>query len=87
MNTDDKTILTTGANRGIGLALGEETLRRGVMRVYAVTPAAANDSEEQRRRYVPSMHRKHSINGRRSRIHGRSSGAVYRQVQKTFQSE
>src|ERR1035437_2553402 len=33
------------------------------------------------------MHRKHSSNGRRSRIHGRNSGGLHRQVQKIFQSE
>src|SRR4030088_952720 len=33
------------------------------------------------------MHRKHSCNGRRSRIHGRNSGGVHRQIQKIFQSE
>src|SRR5260370_41112715 len=37
--------------------------------------------------YVPSMHRKHSSNGRRSRIHGRNSGGVHRQIQKVFQGE
>lgn len=31
----DRTILVTGANRGIGLALVEEALRRGATRVYA----------------------------------------------------
>jgi len=36
---------------------------------------------------TPSMHRKHSISGRRSRNHGRNSGGVYRQVQKIFQNE
>ncbi len=36
---------------------------------------------------MPRMHRKHSSNGRRSRIHGRNSGGVHRQVQKSFQSE
>jgi hypothetical protein len=30
---------------------------------------------------VPSMHRKRSSDGRRSRIHGRSSGGVHRQIQ------
>src|SRR4029077_19903107 len=33
------------------------------------------------------MHRKRRSNGCRSRIHGRNSGDVHRQVQKIFQSE
>jgi NAD(P)-dependent dehydrogenase (short-subunit alcohol dehydrogenase family) len=37
MTIDNKTILVTGANRGIGHALVEEALRRGVKRVYAGT--------------------------------------------------
>jgi hypothetical protein len=37
--------------------------------------------------HVPSMHRKHSSNRRRSRIHGRNSGGVHGQVQPAFQSE
>jgi NAD(P)-dependent dehydrogenase (short-subunit alcohol dehydrogenase family) len=38
MNTiEDKVILVTGANRGIGQALVEEALRRGAKRVYAGT--------------------------------------------------
>lgn len=35
MNITNKTILITGANRGIGKALVEEALRRGVKKVYA----------------------------------------------------
>jgi hypothetical protein len=35
--------------------------------------------------YVPGMHRKHSGNGRRSRIRGRSSRGVPRQVEEAFQ--
>src|SRR6202030_2108309 len=37
--------------------------------------------------YVPSMHRKHSSNGRRSRIHGRNPGGVHRQAQTILQSD
>ena len=37
MRIVDKTILVTGANRGIGQALVEEALRRGARRVYAGT--------------------------------------------------
>jgi len=37
MNIQNKTILITGANRGIGRALVDEALRRGAKRVYAGT--------------------------------------------------
>jgi NAD(P)-dependent dehydrogenase (short-subunit alcohol dehydrogenase family) len=37
MTTEDKTVLVTGANRGIGQALVEEALARGARRVYAGT--------------------------------------------------
>jgi NAD(P)-dependent dehydrogenase (short-subunit alcohol dehydrogenase family) len=37
MTIADKTILVTGANRGIGQALVEEALQRGAQRVYAGT--------------------------------------------------
>jgi NAD(P)-dependent dehydrogenase (short-subunit alcohol dehydrogenase family) len=46
MKITDKTILVTGANRGIGKALVEEVLKRGAKRVYAGTrqPFAHADS-------------------------------------------
>src|SRR5258708_2611720 len=37
MTIADRAVLVTGANRGIGQALGEEALRRGAKRVYAGT--------------------------------------------------
>jgi NAD(P)-dependent dehydrogenase (short-subunit alcohol dehydrogenase family) len=37
MNIADKSVLITGANRGIGQALVSEALRRGVKRIYAGT--------------------------------------------------
>jgi len=40
MNIANKTILVTGANRGIGRALLEEALRRGARKVYAGTRGA-----------------------------------------------
>ena len=40
MDIADKTILITGANRGIGRALLEEALRRGAKRIYAGTRGA-----------------------------------------------
>ena len=37
MKIEDRAVLVTGANRGIGQALVEEALRRGATRVYAGT--------------------------------------------------
>src|SRR4029453_18158386 len=46
MNIENKTILITGANRGIGLALVNEALRRGAKRVYAGTRGALQNGDE-----------------------------------------
>src|SRR3979411_187972 len=45
MTIADKTVLVTGANRGIGRALVEEALRRGAKRVYAGTRQPLSDSD------------------------------------------
>jgi NAD(P)-dependent dehydrogenase (short-subunit alcohol dehydrogenase family) len=50
MTIADKSILVTGANRGIGQALVEEALRRGAKRVYAGTRQPLTHSD---RRVTP----------------------------------
>jgi NAD(P)-dependent dehydrogenase (short-subunit alcohol dehydrogenase family) len=45
MNIMNKSILITGANRGIGLALVNEALRRGAKRIYAGTRGALRNSD------------------------------------------
>ena len=50
MNITNKEVLITGANRGIGRALLEEALHRGVKRVYAGTRQLFEHSDE---RVVP----------------------------------
>ena len=50
MNITNKVILITGANRGIGLALVEEALKRGAKKVYAGTRVAMSHQDK---RVVP----------------------------------
>jgi len=50
MTIANKTILVTGANRGIGHALVEEALRRGARRVYAGTRRSISHADD---RVVP----------------------------------
>src|SRR5882762_300577 len=46
MNIENKTVLITGANRGIGRALLEEALRRGARKVYAGTRGVLQHSDK-----------------------------------------
>jgi NAD(P)-dependent dehydrogenase (short-subunit alcohol dehydrogenase family) len=46
MNIEERTVLITGANRGIGRALVKEALRRGTRRVYAGTRGTPQHAED-----------------------------------------
>ena len=46
MNIENKTVLITGANRGIGRALVNEALRRGAKRIYAGTRCALTTADK-----------------------------------------
>jgi NAD(P)-dependent dehydrogenase (short-subunit alcohol dehydrogenase family) len=46
MNLENRTVLITGANRGIGRALLEEALKRGPKRVYAATRSSFLHSDK-----------------------------------------
>ena len=46
MNIENRTVLITGANRGIGWGLDEEACKRGVKKVYAGTRSSFHHSDK-----------------------------------------
>src|SRR5207248_9710113 len=46
MNISNKTVLITGANRGIGRALVDEALKRGARRIHAGTRSGQQIADE-----------------------------------------
>jgi NAD(P)-dependent dehydrogenase (short-subunit alcohol dehydrogenase family) len=56
MHIADKTVLVTGANRGIGEALVKEALNRGVKRVFAGTRVALTNTDPRVTALTPSNH-------------------------------
>src|SRR5215469_5426024 len=50
MSIEEKSVLVTGANRGLGRALVDEALRRGAKRVYAASRQPMSVTDE---RVVP----------------------------------
>ena len=61
MTLTDKTILVTGANRGLGQALVEEALTRGAQRVYAASRQPFSHPDD---RVTRRDHGRHRLGGR-----------------------
>jgi NAD(P)-dependent dehydrogenase (short-subunit alcohol dehydrogenase family) len=68
MNIEHKTILITGANRGIGRALVDEALRRGAKRVYAATRQPFVHSDERVNRLTLDVTNAAQIRGAANKV-------------------